>query len=205
MRRWLNRLSQEVTVGVRALPTMVVAVVLAATPPAVATGALTDATSATTTTTALAPAPAPAPGDFSSDRRLVRRSPDQAPEVTAIRVAHHRRFDRIVIDLRGRSPGFDVRYVRQLHRDGRGNVVNLLGPASLEFVLSPASGHDPDTSERTLGTPARTKWRLDQVRETAVIGDFEADFTLGVGLARRAAFRVLTLRSPPRSVLDVHH
>lgn len=183
--------------GVRALPTIVIAVVLAATPSAVSTGAHADATSTTTT--------ASVPGDFSTDRRLVRRSPRPAPEVTAIRVAHHRRFDRIVIDLRGRAPGFDVRYVRQLHRDGRGNVVNLLGPASLEFVLSPANGHDPDTGDKTLGTPARTRWRLDQVRETAVIGDFEADFTLGVGLARRAAFRVLTLVNPTRIVVDVRH
>lgn len=188
--------------GVQALPTMVIAVVvLAATPSAVATGARTDATSTTTTATTTASVP----GDFSTDRRLVRRSPRPSPEVTAIRVAHHRRFDRIVIDLRGRAPGFDVRYVRQLRRDGRGNVVNLLGPASLEFVLSPANGHDPDTGEATLGTPARTKWRLDQVRETAVIGDFEADFTLGVGLARRAAFRVLTLLNPTRIVVDVRH
>ena len=72
-------------------------------------------------------------------------------------------------------------------------------------MLDPANGHDPETGEGTLTTPSRTVWRFDQVRETAVIGDFEAFFTVGAGLAHKAPFRVLTLTNPTRIVVDVRH
>jgi hypothetical protein len=180
---------------VRVLTTLLVAGVLASTP--LAAGTVAAASSVRST--------AAAPGTFSTASRTVQRAPFPAPEVTGIRVGHHARFDRIVIDLRGKAPGFDVRYVRRLHRDPSGSFVNLLGPASLKVVLNPANGHDVDTGTSTLTTPARTAWRLDQARETAVIGDFEAVFTVGVGLARKAPFRVMTLRNPTRIVIDVRH
>jgi hypothetical protein len=152
-----------------------------------------------------APPPASAAaGPWGTGPRVVHRSPVPPPEVTGIRVAHHPGFDRVVLDLDGRAPGYSVRYVQQLHRDGSGKKVDLLGPVSLSFSLRPANGHD-ENADSTLTTPRRTKWRLDQVRETAVIGDFEADFTLGVGLRHRSAFRVLTLHHPTRIVVDVRH
>jgi hypothetical protein len=144
-------------------------------------------------------------GGFGTSPVTVTRSPATAPEVTAVRVAHHPKFDRVVIDLRGAAPGYSVRYVRHLHRDPSGLPVNLLGPASLRLVLTPANGHDPSTGHSTLTTAARTKWRLDEVRETAVIGDFEAVFSVGVGVAAKAPFRVQTLHHPTRIVLDVRH
>jgi hypothetical protein len=70
-------------------------------------------------------------------------------------------------------------------------------------VLDPANAHDVETGEGTLTTPRRTKWRLDLLRETAVIGDFEAFVTVGAGLAHRAPFRVMTLTNPTRIVVDV--
>ena len=180
---------------IRALSTVLVAGILATTPQVLAAGAAAEASSAVV-----------APGTFSTAHRVVHRSPDPAPLVTQIRVGHHATFDRIVIQLKGsHAPGFDVRYVTQLRADPSDKVVNLLGPVSLAFVLSPANGHDPKTGHSTLTTPARTKWGLDQVRETAVIGDFEAVFTLGVGLHRKAPFRVLTLHNPTRIVVDVRH
>jgi hypothetical protein len=160
---------------------------------------------ATVPATAGASAAATSPGSWSTDARVVNRTPASPPEVTGIRVAHHPRFDRVVVDLRGAAPGFAIRYVKRLHADPSGRVVDLRGPASLRIVLNPANGHDPETGVVTLTTPDRTAWRLDQVRETAVIGDFEAVFTVGAGLARRAPFRVLTLTNPTRIVVDVRH
>jgi hypothetical protein len=125
--------------------------------------------------------------------------------VTGIRVGRHAHFDRVVIDLAGSAPGYRVRYVRTLHKDPSGNVANLLGPRSLRIVLSPANGHDINTGDSTLTTPRRTKWRFDEVRETRVLGDFEAVFTVGVGLAAKTPFRVQTLHNPTRIVVDVHH
>jgi hypothetical protein len=144
------------------------------------------------------------PHDWSTAARSVTRMPTPPPEVTGIRVGRHVHFDRIVIDLRGSAPSYRVRYVRTLHRDASGKVVNLLGPASLRIVLS-ANGHDVDTGTSTVTTPLRTKWRFDAVRETAVIGDFEAAFSLGVGVADKTPFRVRTLHHPTRIVVDVHH
>ncbi len=46
---------------------------------------------------------------------------------------------------------------------------------------------------------------LDEVRESAVIGDFEAVFTVGAGLAHKSPFRVQTLHDPTRIVVDVRH
>jgi hypothetical protein len=186
----------EVTMRARTLSTLLVTAVLAATPPVLAAGPAAGEALRTASV---------APGTYSTAVRTVDRSPSPAPVVTAVRVGHHRRYDRVVLQLAGRAPGFDVRYVHRLHRDPSGKDVNLLGPASLQVVLNPANGHDPDTGDPTLTTPARTAWRLDQVRETAVIGDFEAVFSLGVGLAHRAPFRVLTLQHPTRIVVDIRH
>jgi hypothetical protein len=38
-----------------------------------------------------------------------------------------------------------------------------------------------------------------------VIGDFEAVFSVGVGLTAKTPFRVRTLHNPTRIVVDVHH
>jgi hypothetical protein len=46
---------------------------------------------------------------------------------------------------------------------------------------------------------------LDEIRETAVIGDTEGVFTLGVGLHAKSPFRELTLHNPLRIVVDVQH
>ena len=150
-------------------------------------------------------APAATPGAWSTDARVVNRAPVPAPKVTGIRAGHHRGFDRIVIDLDGAAPGFRVRYVKRLHADPSGRLVDLRGAASLRIVLDPANGHDVDTGQGTLTTPRRTVWRFDLLKETAVVGDFEAFFMVGAGLTHKAPFRVLTLTNPTRIVVDVRH
>ena len=178
---------------VRASSTLVVAGVILATPYVLTSSASAQPSTATVS-----------PGTFSTAHRTVHRSPSTSPVVTAIRVGHHAGYDRVVIQLKGRTPGFDVKYVTSLHADPSDAVVNLLGPASLQFVVTPAAGFT-SSGHSTLTTPERTKWRLDEVRETAVIGDFEGVFTVGVGLARRAPFRVLTMQNPTRIVVDIRH
>jgi hypothetical protein len=143
--------------------------------------------------------------DWSKEPRSVTRSPATAPEVTGIRVGHHANFDRIVIDLHGKAAGYSIRYVKKAHKDPSGKVAKLLGPRTLLIVLSPANGHDVNTGDSTLTTPKNVKWRLDEVRQTKVLGDFEAVFSVGVGLAHKTPFRVHTLHNPTRIVVDVHH
>jgi AMIN domain len=184
---------------VRVLPTLLVTTALAASSLAgiTATGAAGADASANAS---VVPA-----HHWSKKPRSVTRSPSPAPEVTSIRVGQHPKFDRIVIDLDGKAAGYSIRYVKNAHRDPSGKVVHLLGPRTLLIVLSPANGHDINTGDPTLTTPRRVKWRFDEVRETAVIGDFEAVFSVGVGLAHKTPFRVHTLHNPTRIVVDVHH
>ena len=184
---------------VRVLSTLLVTTALAASTLAGVTAAGAAGADAT------AAASAARAHHWGTEPRVVTRSPATAPEVTGIRVGRHAHFDRIVVDLAGSAPGYRVRYVRTLHRDPSGKVVNVLGARSMRIVLSPANGHDINTGDSTLTTPRRTKWRFDEVRDTRVLGDFEAVFTIGVGLANKTPFRVFTLHNPTRIVVDVRH
>src|SRR5690242_3545241 len=66
--------------------------------------------------------PTPAPNDVAAVGPLAQQT-----KVVDLRVGAHRRFDRVVIDLVGRFPRFDVRYVRRLRYDGSGRRVPLKG------------------------------------------------------------------------------
>ena len=62
----------------------------------------------------------------------------QAP-ITNVRAGRHACFDRMVVDLRGRAAGYNVRYVHQVRQPGSGFVVPLRGGARLSVtVLAPA-------------------------------------------------------------------
>ena len=55
--------------------------------------------------------------------------------VRDVRAGQHPCFDRLVIDLQGRAPGYDVRYVPTVTQDGSGSVVPLRGGAKLQIVV----------------------------------------------------------------------
>ncbi len=55
--------------------------------------------------------------------------------LTNVRTGRHACFDRLVVDVRGRAPGYDVRYVSNVTQDGSGFVVPLRGGAKLEVVV----------------------------------------------------------------------
>ena len=141
---------------------------------------------------------------WTTDPATVTRTPTTVPLVTGIRVGRHASFDRIVVDLSGKAPGYSVRYVSTLRRDGSGEAVDLLGRRSLQIVLTPANAHDTN-GQPTLTTPGRRTFAHPEIREYALIGDFEAQVTIGVGLRHKKPFRVLNLSDPRRIVIDVRH
>src|SRR4051794_18625586 len=49
------------------------------------------------------------------------------PAVVNLRVAEHPRFDRVVIDVKGRRPGVRANYTERLIYPGSGNSVALAG------------------------------------------------------------------------------
>lgn len=116
--------------------------------------------------------------------------------VTSVRIGHHTGYDRLVLTFRGPVPGYDVRYVTSIQQDPSGRAVTLLGRAKMRVVLRPTSTSTP--APQAAQTP-----RYAEIRQLKGAGDFESVTSYGVGLASRQAFRVFTLTSPNRLVVDV--
>ncbi len=138
---------------------------------------------------------------WSSRPVTVRRSPATQPRLVAVRAAHHATYDRVVFEFSGPLPGYTVRYVPQVVQDGSGRPVPLLGQASLSVVLTPAVAHTAagaasyDNRRIVTGFPS--------LNEVAAAGDFEGHVSFGLGLDDVVGFRVLSLTSPSRIVIDV--
>src|SRR5690242_19398781 len=54
--------------------------------------------------------------------------------LTGVRAGRHACFDRLVIDVTGRAPGFSVQYVNAVYTEGQGALVPLRGGARLRIV-----------------------------------------------------------------------
>lgn len=125
--------------------------------------------------------------------------------VAAVREAEHEGFDRIVIEFRdGILPGYTVSHpTEKITECGSGHEVDLESSKSLEIRIEPARAYTEE-GESTVSHADRSP-ALPAVEEIRVICDFEAMFTLAAGTAGRLPFRVLTLESPARLVVDVRH
>ena len=124
---------------------------------------------------------------------------DIAATVTAIRIAHHDGYDRLVIGFASSNSMPQYQLTQQatsdLVRDASGLPLTLGGSAGLRVVLRNA--------DITPGAPTHLKPELRAIREVAQIGNFERVVSYGVGLAKPACFRVLELSGPTRLVIDV--
>lgn len=123
--------------------------------------------------------------------------------LVAIRAAHHPEatpaFDRVVFQFDGPIPLVCIEYVDALISDGTGYPVAIAGDALVSVQFNSAYAHN-EAGEST--APSRVKLRLPLVREIVGSGDFEAVVTYGVGLARKAELRVMTLANASRVVVD---
>ena len=128
-------------------------------------------------------------------------TPSRIPNATTGR---HACYDRFVVTLGATAGGYDVRYVGNVHTEGGGFVIPLAGGAKLQAVVrSPAR----------VGYPARVGARLPGVslsgyrtfRDAKYGGSFEGYTTFGIGTRARLPFRVFTMKSPARIVVDVAH
>lgn len=137
-------------------------------------------------------------------RRTLTRHPATAPRLVDIRTGRHGAFDRVVLDLQGSAPGYAVGYVRQVTQDGSGRDVNLRGRANLLIRLRPAAAHTANGHPTYTGSQRST---VDdpELREVALVGDYEGVVSVALGLAHRNGFRVSTLHNPTRIVVDVAH
>lgn len=135
--------------------------------------------------------------------RTVDRS-ESIVRVLDLRYAEHPRFDRVVLDLRGKNPGYDIRYVRRLTYDFRGTRVHLKGRRHMSITLMPAFGYT-SSGKGVYEGPNRVYVDLPTLKGIAVTGDFEAYFTVGFSMDRRAPYRIFTLTEPSRLVIDWKH
>jgi hypothetical protein len=122
-----------------------------------------------------------------------------AATVSAIRIAHHDGYDRLVIGFATSNtmPQYQLTQQATSHfvRDASGQPVTLQGSAGIKAVLRNA--------DITPGAPTDLKPELPAIHEVAQIGNFERVVSYGVGLATPACFRVLELSGPTRLVIDV--
>ncbi len=120
--------------------------------------------------------------------------------VHAVRAGRHACFDRLVLDMTGRPPGFDVRYVTTVRSDGSGFPVPVAGGARLAVVA-----HKGATSVPTMPSAAG----FTTFRQVRWAGSFEGYTTIALGVRARLPHRVFTLYDPSTNrsqlVVDVAH
>ena len=93
-------------------------------------------------------------------------APMVAGPITNVRAGRHACYDRLVIDLKGKAPGYTVRYVSHgLHR-GSGRVVPLRGGAKLLVVTGLRPTRRP-ARRATAGQPARAGRTSPATRRSA--------------------------------------
>ena len=112
------------------------------------------------------------------------------PVITAIRTGTHPEcgYDRIVFNIRGPVPGYDIRYVPKGAAAAVGAVRAFPGKWYLLITIHPAQGHSGSGANTIARLSAATGYPM--LRGYAVTGDFEGVLSVAVGLAKAAAFRV---------------
>lgn len=148
-------------------------------------------------------------GSLPKSTMLPSNGPGQDP-ITNLRAGRHACFDRLVVDVAGEAPDYDVRYVRAVTQDGSGFTVPLRGGAFLQVTVA-----DPayDQNGNPTYQPANRNEAVDVTgfrtfRQVAFAGSFEAVTKVGLGVRARLPFRVFTLDGPgdgSRLVIDVAH
>ncbi|MGJ6979915.1 AMIN-like domain-containing (lipo)protein [Aestuariimicrobium soli] len=123
-----------------------------------------------------------------------------ASTVLGLRTGRHACYDRLVVDIKGKVTGYDVRYVSQVTMDGSGLPVAVAGGAKLQVVVRAAAWSRP-------AMPSVAGYTT--FRQVAWAGSFEGQTTFGLGVRARLPHRVFTLydasTNTTRIVVDVAH
>jgi len=161
------------------------------------------ATGAPESTTPSTPAGAvtTSPAAWSTAPTTVAHQPPvpPVPVLTAVRYAAHADgFDRVVLDIPGALPGYTVKYVKEVRRDGSGEPVSMPGEAFLQIVLHPAQAHREDGTPTVSGVH---RTGLAGIKSYAVVGDYEGYVSIVLGVNGVRKYHVGELSN--RIYLDV--
>ncbi len=159
------------------------------------------------------PADAARPCEFPDTFGRRAFSPERSRPVrflTDVRAGAHRCFDRATFEFQKWGvpvPGYEVKYQPgPVREDGSGRPVGVRGRAFLVVRLSPArdadmsTGRPQPTYRGAESVEPRGGTRIVEVRR---VSSFEGTVKWAIGVDRRRPFRVTTLTSPPRVVIDV--
>lgn len=146
-------------------------------------------------------------GSLVKNSTVTARTPN---ELTDIRSGRHTCYDRLVLDVDGRTSGYSVQYVATIRQDGSGQVVPVAGGARLQVVVNTAAYDDDGDATYVPTNRARVVdvTGYSTFRQVAWAGSFEGTTTLGLGVRARLPFRVFVLDGPgagSRLVVDVAH
>jgi hypothetical protein len=129
--------------------------------------------------------------------------------ITNVRAGRHACFDRLVIDLKGKAPGYSVRYVTTFTGQASGLPISLRGGAKLAVTINApaytASGTPTYTPVNRSELVAVSGWTT--FRQVRWDSSFEGYTSLGLGVRARLPFRAFTLSdaTTSRLVIDVAH
>jgi hypothetical protein len=174
-------------------------------------GCASDDDEASPTVATTAPTTTSGPPQLEGADTTPVEEPSQSSEtalLTRVQIGSHESYDRVVFEFREHLPGYRVEYVDgPLSEDGSGNPVEIDGTAFLVVRMEPASGFDLSVPEGELVyTGPRRLSGADAgaatVREVVRTGDFEAVLTWAIGTNGVTPFKVSTLGSPSRLVID---
>ena len=124
--------------------------------------------------------------------------------LVAVRVARQEGADRVVFEFSEPVPGYRVAYMPKPIVGTSGKELPLAGSAALVVHMEQGSGFNLDTGTPTYSGPQRLAAPGTRaVTEVAQVEDFEAALNWAIGLNGEVPFRVSTLASPPRIVVDI--
>lgn len=218
------RLAYPFPMRVRALLVLAVLVLTAAcrdddpsTTPTTSTVASTTSTSAATNTTADPGATTTTKADEAGGEGIdpltgattatksVAATNTETALLTAVRAARQEGYDRVVFEFRNVLPGYQIGYAdRPVLADGSGDEVTVAGDHVVVARFESALDADlnDESAPLTYTGPQRFSPGTPVVAELVRIGGNEGVLTWAVGLRDRVDFRVFTLTSPPRVVID---
>lgn len=144
--------------------------------------------------------------DASTDPVVEKGASTETALLTAIRVARHEGYERVVFEFANDVPGYDVRYVdRPVLADGSGEEVEVAGAHVLLVRMEPALDADltQESAPKTYTGPTRFSPDTSIIAELVRTGGFEAVLTWAIGTNTEAPFVVTTLDGPPRLMIDL--
>ncbi|MFD1211329.1 hypothetical protein ACFQ36_04655 [Arthrobacter sp. GCM10027362] len=144
-------------------------------------------------------------GSQAKSKSLMVQSP-----IINVRSGRHPCFDRLVVDLKGKAPGYTVRYVKSVLAEGSGKKIPLRGAADLQVTVRAPAYNSAGKATYSPKNPRElvNLKGYETFRQAAWGGSFEGVTTIGLGVRSRLPFRVFTLTGQHNMsmlVIDVAH